>query len=125
MMARDSRRRVAPKRAGSSTASDIEGLVADTLGRLSDAVLSRGVHLEISGASSKTFRVRSGGKIDDGESIGSAVRIRGSAERIGALLGGRKHPTAVFVEGGIEVAGDVHQITLLSEELPALTMKRK
>ncbi|HEX3766198.1 MAG TPA: SCP2 sterol-binding domain-containing protein [Kofleriaceae bacterium] len=96
-----------------------------TLGRLTDELLSTGVHIEVTGEPPAQFRITAGGQIDAAGPEGTAVRIRGSADRIAALLGGRKHPAAVFVEGGIQVAGDVRQITALSEELPALAMERR
>jgi hypothetical protein len=103
----------------------LDELVPATLGRLSDELLGAGVHVEVTGEPPAQFRITAGGNIDSGGPEGTAVRIRGSAERIAALLGGRKHPTAVFVDGGLQVAGDVRQITALSEELPALTMQRR
>jgi hypothetical protein len=99
--------------------------VPATLGRLSDELLSTGVHVEVTGEPPAQFRITAGGNLESGGPEGSAVRIRGSAERIAALLGGRNHPAVVFVEGGIQVAGDVQQITALSEELPALTRERR
>lgn len=103
----------------------LDELVPGTLGRLSDDVLATGVHVEVTDDPPAHFRITAGGSIESGGPEGTAVRIRGPAERIAALLDGRKHPTAVFVEGGIQIAGDVWQITALSEELPALTMERR
>ena len=103
----------------------LDELVPATLGRLSDELLATGVHVDITDDPPAHFRITAGGAIDSGGPEGTAVRIRGSAARIAALLGGRKHPTAVFIDGGIEIAGDVGQITALSEELPALTMERR
>lgn len=104
----------------------LDDLVAQTLGKLSEDLLSRGsIHVEIVDQEGVRFLVQRGGHIEAGPAESAAVRIRGSAERIKALLGGKKHPSAVFVEGGIEVAGDVQQITALSEELPVLTLGRR
>lgn len=103
----------------------LDELVPATLGRLSDDVLATGVHVEVTDDPPAHFRITAGGSIESGGPEGTAVRIRGPAERITALLDGRKHPTAVFVEGGIQIAGDVWQITALSEELPTLTMERR
>lgn len=103
----------------------LDELVPATLGRLSDDVLATGVHVEVTDDPPAHFRITAGGHIESGGPEGTAVRIRGAAERIGALLDGRNHPTAVFVEGGIEIAGDVRQITALSDELPALTVERR
>lgn len=104
----------------------LDDLVAQTLGKLSEDLLSRGsIHVEVVDQAGVRFLVQRGGHIEAGPAEGAAVRIRGPAERIKALLGGKKHPSAVFVEGGIEVAGDVQQITALSEELPVLTLGRR
>ena len=103
----------------------LDELVPATLGRLSDELLATGIHVEVTDDPPAHFRITAGGAIESGGPEGTAVRIRGPAERIAALLGGRKHPAAVFVEGGIQIAGDVRQITALSEELPVLTMERR
>jgi hypothetical protein len=103
----------------------VEELVPATLGRLSDELLATGIHVEITDDPPAHYRITTGGTIESGGPEGTAVRIRGPAERIAALLGGRKHPAAVFVEGGIQIAGGVRQITVLSEELPAVTMERR
>jgi hypothetical protein len=104
---------------------NLDELVPATLGRLSDELLASGIHVEITDDPPAHFRITAGGAIDSGGPEGTAIRIRGPAQRIAALLGGRKHPAAVFVDGGIQIAGDVGQITALSEELPALTMERR
>jgi hypothetical protein len=103
----------------------LDELVPATLGRLSDELLTTGIHVEITDDPPAHYRITTGGTIENGGPEGTAIRIQGPAERIAALLGGRKHPAAVFVEGGIQIAGDVRQITALSEELPALTMERR
>src|SRR3954467_10587453 len=103
----------------------LDELVPAPLGRLSDELLATGVHVEITDDPPAHYRITTGGSIESGGPEGTAIRIRGPAERIAALCVGRKHPAAVFVEGGLQVAGDVRQITALSEELPALTMERR
>lgn len=109
----------APKR------PSLDELVPATLGRLSDDLLATGVHVEVTDDPPAHFRITAGGNIDSGGPEGTAVRIRGPADRIAALLGGRGHPTAVFVEGGIQIAGDVRQITALSDELAGLKLERR
>ena len=109
----------APKR------PSLDELVPATLGRLSDDLLATGVHVEVTDDPPAHFRITTGGNIDSGGPEGTAVRIRGPAARIAALLGGRGHPTAVFVEGGIQIAGDVRQITALSDELAGLKLERR
>ncbi len=105
---------------------NLDELVAKTLGKVSDELLSRGsIHIEVAEEGGARFLIQRGGHIKTGPGEGASVRIRGSAERIKALLGGKKHPSAVFVEGGIHVSGDARQIWSLSEELPALTLRRR
>lgn len=127
MAARSRGGRPAKRQAAARTPKrpSLDELVPDTLGRLSDDVLATGVHVEVTDDPPAHFRITAGGHIESGGPEGTAVRIRGPAERIAALLDGRSHPTAVFVAGGIQIAGDVRQITALSDELPALTMERR
>lgn len=105
---------------------NLESLVKKTLGRVTQKLVAQAaIHVEITDGGGQSFHVASGGggvQVRPGAPTSPVgVRISGPAARIRALLDGRKHPSAVFVEGGIEVSGDARQITALSEELPALT----
>jgi SCP-2 sterol transfer family protein len=113
----------------SATVASVETLVRETFGKLSHEIVARGgVHIHVTGASAAEFhvsahhdgvRVHAGPPTDE-----TRVRISGPERRIRALLDGKKHPTAAFVEGGIEVAGDARQIARVADALPVLTLKR-
>jgi predicted lipid carrier protein YhbT len=109
-----------------STGENIASLVTKTLGNVTHQLVAQsGIFVEVTDAGGQGFHVSSGGggvQVRAGAPTSAVgVRIRGSAARLRALLDGKKHPSAVFVEGGIEVTGDARQILALSEELPVVT----
>lgn len=118
--------RATTKATAKSSNGNLETLVRNTLGRVSYGLVAySAIHVDVTDGEEQSFHVGSGGagvEVRAGAPTSAVgVRIRGTGARIRALLDGRKHPSAVFVEGGIEVFGDARQITALSEELPALT----
>jgi len=111
---------------GADAGGNLELLVKKTLGRVTHKLVAQSsIHVEVTDGGGQSFHIASGGggvQVRTGAPTSPVgVHIRGSAARIRALLDGQKHPSAVFVEGGIEVFGDARQITALSEELPVVT----
>jgi len=119
-------RKAKVRRGGANVGGNLESLVKRTLGGVTHKLVAQSsIHVEVTDGGGQSFHIASGGggvQVHTGAPTSPVgVHIRGTAARIRALLDGQKHPSAVFVEGGIEVSGDARQITALSDELPVVT----